>query len=166
VIARSHRKSVYQPRPASRTKCRSFPFISLTIRSPLDTLMPTRVKEAQPAPPLAGKRLRSTIQFQRTANSVLTACPTPGDNPRSSRQRASGQVERRFLPSILDRRYSAQTALQPAGWRAGASRAPAPSASMPAPGTPSKCSPPKKPNPASAPSFSIKPQLPSSLRSG
>jgi hypothetical protein len=49
VIARSHRKSVYPPRPASRTKCRSLPFISLTIGSPLDTLMPTRVKGAQPA---------------------------------------------------------------------------------------------------------------------
>ncbi len=31
----------------------------------------------------ASKRLRSTIQFQRTANSVLTVCLTPGDNPRS-----------------------------------------------------------------------------------
>ncbi len=30
----------------------------------------------------ASKRLRSTIQFQRTANSVLTVCLTPGDNPR------------------------------------------------------------------------------------
>src|SRR5215467_4938448 len=29
----------------------------------------------------ASKRLRSTIQFQRTANSVLTVCLTPGDNP-------------------------------------------------------------------------------------
>ena len=49
MIARSHRKSVYQPRPASRTKCRSLPFISLTTGSPLHALMPTRVKEAQPA---------------------------------------------------------------------------------------------------------------------
>jgi hypothetical protein len=49
VIARSHRKSVYQPRPASRTKCRSFPFFSFTTDSPLDTLMPTRVKGTQPA---------------------------------------------------------------------------------------------------------------------
>src|SRR5215467_6253137 len=33
----------------------------------------------------ASKRLRSTIQFQRTANSVLTVCLTPGDNPISFR---------------------------------------------------------------------------------
>ena len=30
---------------------------------------------------LAGRRLRSTIKFQRTANSVLTVCLSPGDNP-------------------------------------------------------------------------------------
>src|SRR5438309_1517017 len=30
---------------------------------------------------LAGKRLRSTIKFQRTANSVLIVCLSPGDNP-------------------------------------------------------------------------------------
>ena len=49
MIARSHRKSVCQPRPASRTECPTFPFISLTIGSPLDAPTPTRVKEAQPA---------------------------------------------------------------------------------------------------------------------
>src|SRR5437879_5942791 len=30
---------------------------------------------------LAMKRLRCTIKFQRTANSVLTVCLSPGDNP-------------------------------------------------------------------------------------
>ena len=35
----------------------------------------------QPAHTLQEKRLRSTIQFQRTASSVLTVCLTPGDNP-------------------------------------------------------------------------------------
>ena len=30
---------------------------------------------------LAGKRLRCTIQFQRTANSVLTICLSPGAHP-------------------------------------------------------------------------------------
>src|SRR5439155_3399058 len=30
---------------------------------------------------LAGRRLRCTINFQRTANSVLTVCLSPGDNP-------------------------------------------------------------------------------------
>ena len=29
----------------------------------------------------ARKPVRSTMQFQRTANSVLTVCLTPGDNP-------------------------------------------------------------------------------------
>jgi hypothetical protein len=31
-------------------------------------------------------RLRSTIRFQRTANSVLTVCLTPGDNPNPNRE--------------------------------------------------------------------------------
>src|SRR5438093_9555518 len=31
---------------------------------------------------LAGRRLRCTINFQRTANSVLTVCLSPGDNPK------------------------------------------------------------------------------------
>jgi hypothetical protein len=30
---------------------------------------------------LAGKPVRGTIEFQRTANSVLTVCLSPGDNP-------------------------------------------------------------------------------------
>ncbi len=35
----------------------------------------------QPGRILQEKRLRSTVQLQRTANSVLTVCHTPGDNP-------------------------------------------------------------------------------------
>src|SRR6266542_5747478 len=30
---------------------------------------------------LAGKPVRSTMQFQRTGNSVLTVCLSPGDHP-------------------------------------------------------------------------------------
>jgi len=74
VIARSHRKSVYQPRPASWTKCRSFPFISLTIGSPLDTLMPTRVKEAQPAPPCPRRGLRVGMLSLTPSRGERTGC--------------------------------------------------------------------------------------------
>src|SRR2546422_6712043 len=47
---------------------------------------------------LAGRRLRSTIKFQRTANSVLTVCLSPGDNPRVVLPRK--RVPIRYQPKV------------------------------------------------------------------
>jgi hypothetical protein len=50
---------------------------------------------------LAGKAVRSTIEFQRTAGSVLTVCLTQGDNRRCLRRRlprcSSGSVGAKML---------------------------------------------------------------------
>jgi len=43
---------------------------------------------------LARKRLRCTIKFQRTANSVLTVCLTSGDNPSITLHRLSPPIRR------------------------------------------------------------------------
>src|SRR2546426_26511 len=47
---------------------------------------------------LGGKRLPSTIQFQRTANSLLTICLNPGDNP-AAIPKASTATRFRRVPS-------------------------------------------------------------------
>ncbi len=50
----------------------------------------------------ASKRLRSTIQFQRTANSVLTVCLTPGDNPSCFLSLQNSKILLAFLDLLCD----------------------------------------------------------------